>query len=112
MIKIIALIDNAVGAGGGFDQALNAIMQMQRLSENRFDFEVFTTEESNVYFLDRLGLKATSIKITKFDCWLAKLSQSSVWHGLQVRFKLIGPLVKKLIKHGCDVVYLVTPSAL
>ena len=112
MIKIIAILDNEFGAGGGFDQALNAIMQMQRLSENRFDFEVFTTEESNVYFLDRLGLKATSIKITKFDRWLAKLSQSSVWHGLQVRFKLIGPLEKKLIQHGCDVVYLVTPSVL
>ena len=40
-MKIIAILDNAIGAGGGFDQGLNAINQMQRLSINRFDFEVF-----------------------------------------------------------------------
>ncbi len=112
MIKIIAILNNAIGTGGGFDQALNAVVQMQRLSINRFDFEVFTTEEHNVYFLSRLGIQATFIKVTFFDRLLVKFSQNSFWQSLQVRLKLIGPLERKLIRHGCDVVYFVTPSNL
>jgi hypothetical protein len=41
LIKITAIIDSTIGTGGGFDQALNAIVQMERLSLNRFEFNVF-----------------------------------------------------------------------
>ena len=112
MIKIIAILDSAIGAGGGFDQSLNAIMQMLRLSSNRFVFEVFTTQENNVDFLNRLGIKAIVVKVSIFDRFIVKFSQSIFLQALQCRLKLVGPLEKKLIRHGCDVVYFLTPSHL
>lgn len=111
MIKIIAILNNSIGAGGGFDQALNAILQMQRLSVNRFGFEVFTTVNSNLAFLNRLGVQATAIKITIFDRLLAKISPNTWWQDIQSRIKLVGPLEKKLVRHGCDVVYFITPGS-
>jgi glycosyltransferase involved in cell wall biosynthesis len=111
-MKIIAILDNLIGAGGGFDQALNAIVQMQRLSSNRFDFEVFTTQENNVEFLNRLDIAAITVKASILDRFLMKFSHNSLWQFLQVHLNLIGSLEKKLILHGCDVVYFVTPSNL
>ena len=112
MIKIIAIITTGIGAGGGFDQSLNAIMQMQRLSTNRFDFEVFTPIKSNVDYLNRLGVNTKVVTITLFDKLLSKLSLNSFWQTVQMRTKIIGPLEKKLHKHGCDVVYFVAPDNL
>ena len=112
MIKVIAIVSNGIGSGGGFDQALNAVLQMRRLSSNRFDFEVFTTVPDNVGFLTRLGVQSTVIRVSVFDRLLVKLSQNSLWQSLQRRLQWLGPLEKKLIRHGCDVVYLVTPDDL
>ena len=112
MIKVIALLTNAVGSGGGFDQALNAVLQMRRLSYKRFDFEVFTTVSENVAFLSRLGVTSTVVKVSLFDRVLVKLSQNSLWQSLQHRLKWSGPLERMLISHGCDVAYLVTPDNL
>ena len=112
MIKIIAIITSKIGSGGGFDQSLNAIVQMQRLSINRFDFEVFTSVESSVEYLNRLGVKVTDVKITFLDRLLANLSHNSLWQGIQARIKLIAPLEKKLLQHGCSVVYFVAPGNL
>ncbi len=112
MIKVIAIVSNGIGSGGGFDQALNAVLQMRRLSSNRFDFEVFTTVPDNVGFLTQLGVQATVVRVSVFDRLLVKLSQNSLWQSLQRRLRWVGPLEKKLIRHGCDVVYLVTPDDL
>ena len=112
MIKITAIIDSTIGTGGGFDQALNAIVQMERLSLNRFEFNVFTTQESNVSVLNRLGIQARTTKITFRDRLLVKLSQNNLWQSLQGYFQLIGPLEKKLMQEGCSLVYFVTPGNL
>lgn len=112
MIKVIALLNNSIGSGGGFDQGLNAIVQMQRLSLNKFDFEVFTTAESNIDYLNKLGIKANYVKITVLDRLLAKLSQNSLWQIIQLRIKIIGQLEKQLVNKKCDVVYFVTPDNL
>ena len=112
MLKVIAIVSNVIGSGGGFDQALNAVMQMKRLSSDRFEFEVFTTEEANVTFLARLGVKAILVKISLLDRILIKISQNNIWQSLQNRLKWLGPLERKLIQHRCDIVYLPTPDDL
>ncbi len=112
MIKIIAVLDNAIGEGGGFDQSLNSIVQMQRLSSNRFAFEVFTTQVSNVDFLKRLGINCVVVKLSIFDRFLVRFSQNIFWQALQWQIRLVGAFEKKLISHGCDVVYFLTPSYL
>jgi glycosyltransferase involved in cell wall biosynthesis len=112
LIKIVAILDNSIGAGGGYDQALNAILQMQRLSRERFIFEVLTTQKINMEHLSRLGIKAAVIRFHILDMLLVKISQNQVWQSLQSRLKIIGPLEKRLISMGCDVVYFLTPGNL
>jgi len=109
-MKIVAIIDNAIGAGGGFDQALNAVLQMQRLCMNRYEFETFTTDQRNVDVLAQLGVKAEWFKYSFLDRLFAKCVNSVWYQELQCRLKLIGPLEKKLIARNCDLVYFVTLS--
>ncbi len=109
-MKIAAVIDNTLGAGGGFDQALNAIAQMQRLCSGRFDFEVFTTQSGNLDILSSLGINATHFKYTWADRLFVMLATSPIWQRAQLRIKLVGPLENKLLLHGVDLVYFVTPA--
>jgi glycosyltransferase involved in cell wall biosynthesis len=109
-MKVIAILDNLIGMGGGFDQSLNAIVQMQRLSSSRFEFEVLTIDMENVDFLRRLGIKATTLKMTILDRFVIRFSQSRLWKKVQIRYKLIGPLEQKLLDLGCDVVYFISPT--
>ena len=109
-MKVIAILDNVVGVGGAFDQALNAIMQMHRLSNNNFEFEVFTTHKTNVDQLIQLQIPVKLVKISIIDRVFREFSQNNWWQILQTRFKVISPIEKELIHNGCDVVYFVAPS--
>jgi glycosyltransferase involved in cell wall biosynthesis len=112
-VKIIAIHDIAIGCGGGFDQAFNAIIQMHRLSNTKhIEFLVFTTHKNNMDFFNRHGIKVEIVKISIFDKLLINLSLNSFWQAFQKRLKLISPLEKKLIRHGCDLVYFLTPTNL
>ncbi len=109
-MKIIAILEDDSGAGGGFNQALNAILQMRGLCEGRFGFEVFTTRSANLPHLVRIGLKAHVFPWSTTDRLVRRLSASGWWHSVQARIKLVGPLEKALLEHGCDLVYFVAPG--
>jgi glycosyltransferase involved in cell wall biosynthesis len=111
-LKIIALIDNVIGAGGGFDQGLNAIVQMKNLCRNRYIFEAYTTQHANIAHLKSIGINAKFFKFTFLDKFFLKVFQSEILRNVQVRFRLVSPLEKKLLKNRCDLVYFVTPSIL
>ena len=66
-MKIIAIIEKPIASGGGFNQALNAIQQMNRLSVDKFDFSVVTPTKENIYYLKKLNIKASYVAITLFD---------------------------------------------
>lgn len=109
-MKIIAILEHEVTSGGGFNQATNAILQMQRLCEGRFSFEVCTTHPENLPYLKKLGLIThvfTNLLINKL---VTKLNTSRWWQIFQARYSLVSPLEKMLLDHGCDLVYLVTPG--
>ena len=46
-MKIIAVIENKVTDGGGFNQSLSAILQMDRICKNDYDFEATTSEDDH-----------------------------------------------------------------
>ena len=109
-MKVIAVLEGTDARGGGFNQALNAIVQMRRLCEGRFDFEVFTDVRSNLEHLSKLGVAATHFSFSLSDRLARYLTSSP---RLQVRFKrlgLAGRFERKLLEHGCDLAYFVTPS--
>jgi glycosyltransferase involved in cell wall biosynthesis len=111
-MKIIAILDYEIAAGGGSNQALNAILQMQKICDGRFGFEVFTTYSDNVPYLKSLGLMADVFTYSFIDRMLGILGSNGWWQTFQTRIKLVGKLEKKLMKHRCDLVYFVTPGSI
>jgi len=109
-MKIIAVIENSITIGGGFNQALNSIIQMQRICEGKFEFEVFTADADNEGYLNYLNISSVSFTFSWVDKALAKLSINPWWQSLQNRIKIVGAFEKKLLSHNCDLVYFVTPS--
>jgi len=65
-MKIIAIIEKPITSGGGFNQALNAIQQMNRLSIDKFEFSVVNTTKENIIHLKQLKIESDYIKITFF----------------------------------------------
>jgi glycosyltransferase involved in cell wall biosynthesis len=109
-MKIVAVLEQDVFSGGGFNQSLNAILQMQCICAYRFEFAIATTIESNLAELDKLGISACLVKITWFDRILAAISSNPFWLWIQERFQLVGKLEKQFMRLGTDIVYFLSPS--
>jgi len=110
-MKIIAVLESGITGGGVFNQALNAIVQMGRICEDRFEFEVFSTHAGNLQDLEKLGITSTLVKLSLFDRLIALLAGKSWWRRVQARIKLVGPFEKKIIAHQGDLVYFLTQSS-
>ncbi|MDF1594001.1 MAG: glycosyltransferase family 1 protein [Desulfobacterales bacterium] len=110
-MKIIALLEIKITSGGGFNQAMNAIFQMKRLCENRFEFAVITTIQDNIPILERLDINADLMPVSLFGKLLLKFVTMPLWQRIQSRLRLILPFEKMLINHGADLIYFVAPSA-
>ena len=110
-MKIIAIIEKPITSGGGFNQALNAIQQMSRLSVDKFDFSVVTPAKENIDSLKRLNIKTDYVAITFFDKILSRLFPGRIWGQILAKLKIVGPFEKQLIKQNCDLVYFVEQSS-
>ena len=111
-MKIVAVLDIALGAGGGYEQALNAIIQMKNICKDEFEFEVVTTYSQNISVLQDCGIEACTFKYGFFDKVIAKFNNHWIWGLIQARLKVTGPLENFLIYRGCDLVYFVTPGSM
>jgi len=110
-MKIVAILEGDITHGGGFNQALNAVLQMRRLCEGRWDFEVLTDHRPNVAHLAKAGVPAAHFGLRFMDRMLSFLSAQPWWFALQARLRLVSPLERDLLRRGCDLVYLLTPFA-
>ena len=110
-MKVVAILENKITAGGGFSQALNAIVQMARLSEGRFDFAVLTSKRENLLVLAQFGITGGMFRPSILDKLIAGLAANELTRRLQARLRLLGPLERKLMRMGCNLVYFVAPSA-
>lgn len=111
-MKIIAILEDNFAVGGGFPQALNATLQMQKICSGRFEFEVLAGRKSDFAFLRSLGIEARPFSISIFDRLLQKLGGNPWWRHLQIRLKLVGGFERALLARGCDLVYFTKPSYL
>lgn len=110
-MKLAIVLENEVLAGGGFNQALNAILQVERLAPDEVAL-VVVRHRASVDTLRRMvraevvlyrpGLADRAMTA------LVRLDASSVF---QRRARLVGPFERFLIRRGVDLVYFVTPSA-
>lgn len=112
-MKIIALLENEITSGGGFNQALNSIIQMKRICENHFQFAVFSTIEKNIPTLARLSVTADFMPVGLLEKIFSRFVAMPPWQRIQRRLKLrlILSFEKKLIRYGTDLIYFVGPSA-
>ena len=101
-----------MGSGGAFNQALNAIVQMKRVCENRFEFAVCTTTKENVSIIAKLGVTADVLHISLWEKLLSPCVVMPWWQSIQnrLRMRLTLSFEKQLISQGVDLVYFVGPS--
>jgi glycosyltransferase involved in cell wall biosynthesis len=111
-MKVVAILEDDIAVGGGFNQAVNAILQMRRICEGRFDFEVFAGRDSGASHLRILGIEAMPFSLRWPDRLLLRLSASPRWRYWQRRLRLLSSLERRLIERGCDLVYFVRQSEL
>lgn len=111
-MKLAAVVDSPLNIGGGFSQAMAAILQLQKLSRGKFDLLVVTSRRENVENLKNLGIEASYSKVSIYDKILAFLGLTIVGRSVIGRSFLIGPFEKHLIGQGCDLVYFTMPSYL
>ncbi len=111
-MKIVVLLEDKVSSGGAFNQALNAIVQMKRICENRFEFAVCTTSAENIPTMRTLGVIAELVRIGPLEKLISRCVLTPWWQSIQgrLRKRLILSFEKQLARHGADLVYFVNPS--
>jgi len=110
-VKIAVYLTSGVNSGGGFNQSLNAILQMKAISEHRFELMVVTTEKDNIQYLNHLGIHANYLKPAVTDKLTAFLALSGLGRMIQRKLKVIGALEQFLLQQKVDLVYFLEPSS-
>jgi len=109
-MKIVAILESSVTSGGGFNQSLNAILQMQRLVADNFQFSVITSVKENIEYLQNFSIKSQYVKVGFFNDIFSVISASLLGSQIIAKLGITSLLEKKLIKERCDLVYFVKPS--
>jgi len=109
-MKIIAVIDFEITAGGGFNQALNAIEQLKAVCVGSHQIEIGTTIKDNIKYLMVLDIDSFYFKYTLRDRVIGRLSAYTWWPAFQRKFKIHGPTERLFLSKGGEIVYFCTPS--
>lgn len=111
-MKVAVILENTISIGGGFNQALNAILQLARLSEGQFKFELLTTRKENIAVLNTLGIQASVYKGSFIDKVIIAFSINPITNRILRSLKWLAPFEKRLIIDDFDLVYFTAPSPL
>ncbi|OHX37130.1 hypothetical protein BJL95_20880 [Methylomonas sp. LWB] len=110
-MKLIAFLEDKITIGGGFNQSLNAILQMNKIGEGNFDFEIYTVHLDNVEHLEKLGLSAKLLKLSFIDRIVFRATRSLLGQILLDHTNFCSPFEKTLINNNVDLVYFLTQSS-
>lgn len=110
-MKIVAILEDTIDAGGEYNQSLNAILQMKRICEGIFEFEVFTTHNKNIKYLDRLGVRSVLFKYSIWDKFISLSSTSPLGQLVLNRFRITGPFETRLKTLGADLIYFTSQTS-
>ena len=109
-MKVAAFLGQGQCSGGGFQQSLNAALQMNRICQGSYEFSVYTTTETNVRILQDLGLKTVYCEINFLDKIVGLASRLNMFQPLRSRLRIFSSFEKKLKTDGIDLIYFLTPS--
>ena len=110
-MKLAVVLEDTIASGGGFNQALNAIIQVERMSKGQFSCVVMTNKSENLSVLRQQGLTTIAFKIKLMDKIIELLLQNELTRRLLRRLKWISPFEKLLIKNKCELAYFVAPTS-
>ena len=99
-----------LSAGGGFNQALNAIQQINRLAQDCYDIKIYTTQSENVTILEKIGVTARKIDLKFSDKWIQFSAINKVARVLQRMVGGIGSFERLLKKDNINLVYFIEPG--
>lgn len=111
-MKIVALLETPLHAGGAYHQGLNAIKQMDRICAEKYGFEIVTTEQANVSLLQSIGSKTSYYEKTLTDRLFLNFNELSWFRLVQRRFDITSPMEKHLQSMDADLVYFLTQTRL
>lgn len=109
-MKIAVIVDVDFTAGGGFNQALNAIVQIQRMVRGKHELTVLTSRSENLAHLEQLEVAAAHYMPSWRDRLTALLAAHVLGHRVKERWQSIAPLEARLIREGVDLIYFVEPT--
>lgn len=109
-MKIAAYLTRKVDSGGGFNQSLNAILQMKAIAEHRFELVVVTTVQDNIQYLEHWGVHVDYVKPAVTDKLTVFLALSGLGRKIQSKLKVIGVLEQFLLQQQVDLVYFLEPT--
>lgn len=109
-LNIFIIIESDCYAGGGFNQALNAILQTSKLGSGRFEVSIVSNLRSNLPYVEKLGFSAVFYRYSLFDRAFATLRKSTLGALFLKKIRLISSFERFLIRRGADLVYFVNPS--
>ena len=110
-MKIAAIIENKITAGGGFAMSVDLLLSLKKaVKDSNHEIIIFNYHVENSKVLKNLGLKFINIKENIFDKIFAFFNYSLLGSFFQSKLKLHTFFEKKLIKQNIDFVFFVTPS--
>lgn len=99
-----------LSAGGGYNQALNAIKQINKLAQDCYDVKIYTTQSQNVSTLREIGFSAQKIDLKLSDKWIQFSAINKVARVLQKKIGVIGSFERLLKKDNINLVYFIEPG--
>lgn len=108
-MKIGVVVTEPITSGGGFNQALNAVSQIGRLANKRFDVTVYCLHADSLPLLKRLGFDAKFISIGLVDRLFSIVNVCSLFVSMLRHIVPKGKFERTLIKDSVDLVYFTSP---
>jgi glycosyltransferase involved in cell wall biosynthesis len=109
-MKIAVILQQEVQEGGGYQQALNMLLLLNKKQRKDREFVFLTTLRSNVEVLSTYGIQADFLKLTLLSKILLRATRHLLFHRLLKKINIVNPLDKYLSQHDIDLIYFISPS--
>lgn len=109
-MRIAVVLENEVATGGGFNQAINAIRQIERIAPQYCALVVVRHAASLETLRPLIRTELVRYRARLGDYAMAAWTRLDATGELQARARFVGSFERFLIRRGIDAVYFVTPT--
>ena len=114
-MNIAVIFDQKLFSGGGYQQSLNALKLINKLSKNKLNFIFYTTIFKNKIFLKNKKIKLNYLRFSVILRIVSQIKLNPKFHLIKIILDLLIPisfLELELSSQNIDLVYFVSPSNL